>query len=66
MDWATIKRTAKWRRVRYGAALARPEFRGACQAAARKATGTGPTSPPVKIVDPDTRRLIDEALARRR
>jgi len=64
MNWSAIKRAANWRRVRMGAALARPEIRGAGEAVGRKAAGT--TGPPVKVVDPETRRLIDEALARRR
>ena len=42
-------------------ALDRPELR---QASVARTAPTGPTSYPIKAEDPDTRRLIDEALAR--
>lgn len=45
------------------AALARPELR---VPAAPRVSATGVTSAPLKVTDEETRRLVDEALARRR
>lgn len=43
-------------------ALDRPELRQPSEA---RTSPVGPTSYPIKAEDPETRRLIDEALARR-
>lgn len=53
---------AKARRARHLAALARPELRSA--RVVRQAAA-GPCSAPVKVIDPATRALIEQALARR-
>lgn len=45
-------------------ALSRPELRQPGDGFARKAAAS-PVSAPVKETDPETRRLIDEALAKR-
>ncbi len=60
--------TSRWRgngkmqKARRDAALMRPELRGGT--CARRAPA-GPTSFPIKKSDPDTERLVAEALARR-
>lgn len=49
-------------KARRALALARMELRGASD---ERVAAASPTSFAVKIQDPETRRLIDEALARR-
>ena len=49
-------------RTRYLDALDRPELR---HPTSPRAPAAGPTSMAVKVQDPETRRLIDEALERR-
>jgi len=63
MDWSAAKRDTLRRRVRKGAAFARPEFR---QPSTERMIANGPTSPAIKIVDEATRRLIDEAIAQQK
>jgi len=62
--WAVARREALRRRARYVAALARPELRERGDGTVR-AAGGGPTSPAVKVLDAETRRLIDAAIERR-
>lgn len=54
----------KMRKVKRAAALERDEFRYSGSAGPRVAS-SGATSPMMKADDPETRRLIDAALARR-
>lgn len=55
---------AKARQQRYIDAIGRPELRGAEKV--ERAVPTGATSPTIKVVDAETRRLIDEAIAKRK
>lgn len=49
-------------KARRDKALARMELRGASEP---RVAPSAPTSFPIKVQDPETRRLIDEALAKR-
>jgi hypothetical protein len=49
-------------RTRYLDALSRPELG---YPTSQRAPAAGPTSMAVKVEDPETRRMIDEAVARR-
>lgn len=53
---------AKARQARYQQALDRPELRGP---GVPRIPADGPVSHALKVLDPDTRRLVDEVLARR-
>jgi hypothetical protein len=62
MTRANPKRALLERKMRYQLALDRPELR---IATTPRRPAASPTSFPIKAEDPDTRRIIDEALARR-
>lgn len=55
---------AKARQQRYIDAIGRPELRGADKV--ERAAPSGATSPTIKVVDAETRRLIDEAIIKRK
>ena len=59
----TQRKNIEGAKARRAAAMARNELR---QATEPRTAAAGPTSLAIKVMDEDTRRLIDEALAKRR
>jgi hypothetical protein len=59
-----LRRRATSRQQRHEDALARPELRRPSDGFARIAPSS-PISAAIKVIDPETRRLIDKALAKR-